>query len=131
MVTEVLFCLALNVYHEARSQPLIGQLAVAQVVLNRVDSSAYPDTVCGVVYQNKYPGRLNRCQFSWYCDGKNDTPRDADAWLRANQIASLALSPALPDLVSGATHYHALYVNPSWAGSLESVATIGSHRFYR
>ena len=131
MITEALFCLALNVYHEARSQPLIEQLAVAQVVLNRVDSTSYPSDVCAVVYHNKYPRKLHRCQFSWYCDGKTDTPRDADAWVRANQIASLAMSADLPDLVGGATHYHALYVNPSWAGSLESVATIGSHKFYR
>jgi spore germination cell wall hydrolase CwlJ-like protein len=131
MITEALFCLALNVYHEARSQPLIEQLAVAQVVLNRVESSTYPDNVCGVVYHNKYPGRLHKCQFSWACDGANDTPKNATAWLRANQIASLALSPELPDLVGGATHYHATYVHPGWANSLEPVATIGRHRFYR
>lgn len=131
MITEALFCLALNVYHEARSQPLIEQLAVAQVVLNHVDARAYPDDVCDVVYHNKYPGRLHKCQFSWYCDGKSDTPRDASAWLQANQIASLALSTELPDLVDGATHYHATYVSPSWAWKLEPVATIGRHKFYK
>jgi N-acetylmuramoyl-L-alanine amidase len=131
MITEALFCLALNSYWEARSQPLIEQLAIAQVVLNRVDSLAYPDTVCGVVYHSKYPGKLHLCQFSWHCDGKNDTPQNPAAWLAANQIASLALSAGLPDLVSGATHYHAHYVNPDWADTLESVATIGSHKFYR
>ena len=131
MIAESLFCLALNIYHEARSQPLIEQLAVAQVVLNRVDARAYPDDVCSVVYHNKYPGRLHKCQFSWFCDGKSDTPRDADAWLVANQVASLALSPELPDLVDGATHYHAHYVNPTWSRILEPVATVGGHKFYR
>tara|TARA_R110002124_G_C8876840_1_gene508141 strand:- start:148 stop:612 length:465 start_codon:yes stop_codon:yes gene_type:complete len=131
MIAEALFCLAQNVYFEARSQPLIEQVAVAQVVMNRVSSSAYPDTVCGVVYHNKYPGKLHRCQFSWWCDGLSDSPRDAKAWLEANQVASLVLSPDFPDLVGNATHYHANYVNPSWSSSLESVATIGLHTFYR
>lgn len=131
MIAESLFCLALNIYHEARSQPLIEQLAVAQVVLNRVDARAYPDDVCEVIYHNKYPGRLHKCQFSWFCDGKPDTPRDANAWLVANQVASLALSPELPDLVDGATHYHAHYVNPAWSKTLEPVATVGGHKFYR
>ena len=71
------------------------------------------------------------CQFSWFCDGANDTPRNAHAWVQANQIASLALSSELPDLVGGATHYHATYVYPGWASSLEPVATIGRHRFYK
>jgi len=131
MLAEALFCLALNVYHEARSQPLIEQVAVAQVVLNRVNSDRYPDTVCGVVYHSKYPGRLNKCQFSWYCDGLNDTPRDAESWLRANQVASLVLSPDFPDLVDGATHYHADYVYPSWAKAQTQVAQIGRHIFYQ
>jgi spore germination cell wall hydrolase CwlJ-like protein len=131
MVAEALFCLALNVYHEARSQPLIEQLAVAQVVLNRVNSRTFPNDVCAVVYHSKYPGKLHKCQFSWFCNGISDTPRDANAWLVANQVATLALSPALPDLVSGATHYHATYVKPTWASSLVPVGTIGRHKFYR
>jgi len=131
MIAEALFCLAQNVYFEARSQPLIEQVAVAQVVLNRVSSSAYPDTVCGVVYHNKYPNQLHKCQFSWWCDGLSDVPRSPAAWLQANQIASLVLSPGFPDLVDGATHYHANYVSPNWANSLVSVATIGTHKFYR
>ena len=131
MIAEALFCLAQNIYFEARSQPLIEQVAVAQVVLNRVSSSAYPDTVCGVVYHNKYPNQLHKCQFSWWCDGLSDVPRSPAAWLQANQIASLVLSPGFPDLVDGATHYHANYVSPNWASSLVSVATIGTHKFYR
>jgi len=131
MIAEALFCLAQNIYFEARSQPLIEQVAVAQVVLNRVHSPHYPDTVCGVVYHNKYPNRLHMCQFSWFCDGKSDVPRSAEAWLKANQIASLVLSPNFPDLVDGATHYHADYVRPSWAATQIQVAQIGSHIFYQ
>lgn len=131
MIAEALFCLAQNVYFEARSQPLIEQVAVAQVVLNRVSSSAYPDTVCSVVYENHYPNRLHMCQFSFMCDGVKETVKDAEAWLKANQIASLVLSPGFPDLVDGATHYHADYVRPSWAATQIQVAQIGSHIFYR
>ena len=131
MIVEALFCLAQNIYFEARSQPLIEQVAVAQVVMNRVRSPHYPNSVCDVVYHNKYPGRLHLCQFSWWCDGLSDLPRDANAWLEANQVASLVLTPDFPDLVDGATHYHAHYVSPSWASTLKSVATIGTHKFYR
>jgi len=131
MIAEALMCLALNVYHEARSQPLIEQVAVAQVVLNRVYSHRYPDTICEVVYHNKYPGRLHKCQFSWFCDGKSDIPQDVDAWTKANQVASLVLSPEFPDLVDGATHYHADYVRPVWASTQIQVAQIGRHIFYQ
>ena len=123
MIAEALFCLAQNVYFEARSQPLIEQVAVAQVVMNRVSSPHYPDSVCDVVWERR--------QFSWTHDGKSDSPRNVSAWVEANQIASLVLSPGFPDLVDGATHYHAHYVSPSWASALESVATIGTHKFYR
>jgi spore germination cell wall hydrolase CwlJ-like protein len=123
MIVEALFCLAQNIYFEARSQPLIEQVAVAQVVMNRVRSPHYPNSVCDVVWERR--------QFSWTHDGKIDKPRNPNAWLEANQIASLVLSPSFPDLVDGATHYHAHYVSPSWASSLESVATIGTHKFYR
>ena len=123
MIVEALFCLAQNIYFEARSQPLIEQVAVAQVVMNRVRSPHYPNSVCDVVWERR--------QFSWTHDGKSDSPRNVSAWVEANQIASLVLSPGFPDLVDGATHYHAHYVSPSWASSLESVATIGTHKFYR
>mgnify|MGYP003628329525 CR=1 FL=1 len=87
MIAEALMCLALNVYHEAKNQSLIGQIAVAQVVMNRVRDERYPDTVCEVVEQGPtyswkkdYPVK-NRCQFSWYCDGKSDKPKEGHAWL--------------------------------------------------
>ena len=131
MIAETLMCLALNVYHEARSQPLIEQVAVAQVVLNRVYSPRFPDTVCSVVYHNKYPNQLHKCQFSWFCDGKSDIPQDTAAWTQANQVASLVLSVDFPDLVDNATHYHADYVSPSWAKAQTPVAQIGRHIFYQ
>ena len=131
MITEALFCLALTVYYEARSQPLIEQVAVAQVVLNRVNSPHYPNNVCAVVYENHYPNQLHKCQFSFMCDGVAETYPDTEAWVQANQIASLVLSPTLPDLVEKATHYHADYVSPYWASTLTKVAQVGRHIFYR
>ena len=131
MITEVLFCLALTVYYEARSQPLIEQVAVAQVVLNRVNSPRYPNNVCAVVRENHYPNQLHKCQFSFMCDGIAETYPDTQAWTQANQVASLVLSPTLPDLVSGATHYHADYVTPYWSATQTKIAQIGRHIFYR
>jgi len=93
MFAEALVCLALNVYHEARDQPFIGQVAVAQVVMNRVRDDRYPDSVCDVVKQGPtyswkqdFPVR-HRCQFSWYCDGKSDKTPDQTAWQQAMLIA--------------------------------------------
>ena len=91
MIAEAVMCLALNVYHEARSQSLVEQIAVAQVVINRVNDERYPDTVCGVVKQGeKNPDgsmKEDRCQFSWYCDGIKDTPYNKDAWELALSVA--------------------------------------------
>jgi spore germination cell wall hydrolase CwlJ-like protein len=130
-------CLALNVYHEARDQPFIGQVAVAQVVMNRVHDKRYPDTVCEVVKQgptyswtDDFPVRY-RCQFSWYCDGKSDTPHDSSAWEQARLIAYGVYSGNIYDLVEGATHYHATYVHPEWAETKTKIAQIGEHIFYR
>ena len=137
MMEAALVCLALNVYHEARSQPFIGQVAVAQVVMNRVRDDRYPDNVCDVVYQGQtyswkpdFPVR-NRCQFSWYCDGKSDTPRDKEAWDKARLIAHGVYNGNLDDFVEGATHYHAHYVRPEWAETKTMVVRIGDHIFYR
>ena len=135
-----IICLALNIYHEARSEPLIGKLAVAQVVINRVYDDRYPDSICEVVkqgptYRSKpdLPIR-DKCQFSWYCDGKNDTPKDEDAHDEAYMLAEWIVSThpmELIDLVEGATHYHASYVLPEWAASKTFIARVGSHLFYR
>jgi len=137
MLEAALVCLALNTYHEARDQPFIGQVAVAQVVMNRVIDDRYPDTVCNVVKQGQtyawnqdYPIR-NRCQFSWYCDGKSDKPTDSAAYERAMLVSSGVYSGNLDDFVEGATHYHATYVRPEWAASKTRIVQIGQHIFYR
>ena len=137
MLEAALVCLALNTYHEARDQPFIGQVAVAQVVMNRVRDGRYPDTVCDVVKQGQtyawkqdYPIR-NRCQFSWYCDGKSDKPTDSAAYERAMLVSSGVYNGNLDDFVEGATHYHATYVRPEWAASKTRIVQIGQHIFYR
>ena len=137
MFAEALVCLALNVYHEARDQPFIGQVAVAQVVMNRVRDDRYPDTVCDVVKQGPtyswkqdFPVR-HRCQFSWYCDGKSDDTHNEGAWQQAMLIAYGVYTGNLDDFVEGATHYHATYVLPEWAESKTHVVQIGDHMFYR
>lgn len=122
-------CLARAIYFEARSEPEAGQIAVANVILNRVKSKVYPDTICGVVYDGAH--RLNSCQFSFACDGKQDAPRSAKQWSKAKKIASRAMAgDAYVRVVSTATHYHADYVNPSWSGSMKRLIKIGRHIFY-
>jgi spore germination cell wall hydrolase CwlJ-like protein len=127
-------CLAMNIYHEARSESLAGQYAVADVVLNRVESNRFPDTVCEVVHQARlwegYPVR-NKCQFSWYCDGKTDTPSEMDAWYRSLSVATQMLSVGkYRGLTEGATHYHTDYVDPFWNESMILIGGIGDHIFY-
>ena len=136
------YCLALNIYHEARGSSLADQAAVADVVLNRVRDRRYPGTVCDVVYQARtrpswkdetvmIPIR-NQCQFSWYCDGRDDTPKDQDAWINAQQIAYfMILDNKYRGITQGATHYHATYVEPKWARGFNLIGRIGEHIFYR
>ena len=137
MFAEALVCLALNIYHEARDQPFIGQVAVAQVVMNRVYDDRYPDDVCEVVMQGPtyswkpdFPVR-HRCQFSWYCDGKSDRTPDQTAWEQALVIAQGVHTGNLDDFVEGATHYHATYVLPEWAETKTPIVQIAEHVFYR
>ena len=125
---ENLQCLAKNIYFEGRNQPWIGQVAIAQVTLNRVKSAAFPSTICEVVKQKK----RNICQFSWYCDGKSDNPQDLDRWMEAQSLAwNVVENGKHRGLTEGATHYHATYVNPRWATTLQLVGGIGEHIFYR
>ena len=129
-------CMALNVYYEARGSNLADRAAVADVVLNRVNDSRYPDTVCGVVKQGLQNAdgsmRRNKCQFSWYCDGKHDRPLDEDRWVEAQSIAwNMVEENKYRGITEGATHYHATYVNPRWASTLQLVGRIGAHIFYR
>lgn len=123
-------CLADAIYFESRGEPLKGQAAVAQVVLNRVRNPAYPGTICGVVYQNK--DWTNQCQFSFACDGIKDIIWSPDRYAVAKEIA-LAVTAGkiwLPE-VGSSTHYHAVYVKPNWAPTMKRVAKIGWHIFYR
>ncbi|MEG3620118.1 cell wall hydrolase [Magnetovibrio sp. PR-2] len=122
-------CLALNVYWEARSESELGQKAVAAVTLNRVKSEAFPNDICSVVRQGGE--RRHRCQFSWWCDGKKDTPTDRTAWDEAVRIAQAALDERLEDPTHGALFYHATYVNPSWAGRMTKTRKIGQHIFFK
>ena len=135
MIAEPLMCLALNVYFEARRENMASQLAVSLVVMNRVEDHRFPDTVCGVVKQGlRYKNDkvvLGKCQFSWYCDGKPDRPKNKQAWLKAQQVASIVLDGSMVDFTEGSTHYHAYYVYPSWRTTITKVTRIDSHIFYR
>jgi hypothetical protein len=123
-------CLAQAIYFEARAEPVRGQQAVAQVVLNRVFSPYYPKDVCSVVYQNAH--RHLSCQFTFACDGKPEAIRERGAWARANRIARQALHATvwLPE-VAKATHYHATYVKPDWIRDMKLLVKHGVHIFYR
>lgn len=123
-------CLANAVYFESRSEPVRGQIAVAQVVMNRAFSGYYPNDVCGVVYQNAH--RHLACQFTFACDGIPDVVNDQDSWERAKRIAQETLDGKLwlPE-IGKATHYHASYVSPYWVRAMKKHAKIGLHHFYR
>ncbi len=122
-------CLTQAIYYEARSEPLDGQRAVAQVVLNRVRDRAFPHSVCGVVYQGSE--RRTGCQFSFTCDGSMNHPLQPTAWDRARLVAQAALAGSVYAPIGSATHYHANYVLPWWASSLTRIGAVGSHIFYR
>jgi hypothetical protein len=122
-------CLTMAIYYEAASEADAGQRAVAQVVLNRVAHPAYPDTVCGVVFQGSE--RRTGCQFSFTCDGALARKPARMWWDRAADVARAALSGAVYAPVGLATHYHTVQIHPYWADSLDQVGTIGAHRFYR
>lgn len=123
-------CLAEAIYFESRGEAVRGQMAVAQVVMNRVFSGKYPDTVCGVVYQNKY--RHFACQFTFACDNNPDVIREPEMWERAKKIAKAMLDGQiwLPE-VGKSTHYHAYWVRPSWVAEMRKMYRTGVHTFYR
>jgi N-acetylmuramoyl-L-alanine amidase len=130
-----IMCLALNIFHEARNQSISGQIAVSQVVMNRVLDQRYPNTPCKVIKQGIHSGTgiplRSKCQFSWYCDGKSDHPRDFDAFRWAQIVAQHVLSGESLDLVDGATHYHTLSVSPNWKIRKTQTTQIEDHVFYR
>jgi len=121
MISTSTLCLALAIYWEARSEPVLGQIAVAHVVLNRVASKRYPGNICEVVYQYK--------QFSFFHDGKSDKPLDENAWRQAKALANAA--KVMSDTTKGSTHYHTDYVEPFWSRGVEPLVVIGKHLFYR
>ena len=122
-------CLTEAIYFEARGEPVAGQVAVAEVILNRVDSPRYPSSICKVV--NQGTGRIHACQFSYTCDGQPETVSEPAAWERAGKIARLLIDGAPRALTAEATHYHADYVNPRWAAVYPRTAKVGKHIFYR
>jgi spore germination cell wall hydrolase CwlJ-like protein len=138
---DELGCLSLNIYHESRSDSFAGRIAVADVVLNRVDSNLFPDTICDVVNQsvmrtnwkgNTVPVR-GMCHFSWYCDGMSDEPMEEGAWEESQIVAEMTLNNGFRGITEGATHYHATYVTPNWINDrgMVPVGRIGEHKFYR
>tara|TARA_R110000796_G_C14412054_1_gene418862 strand:+ start:181 stop:762 length:582 start_codon:yes stop_codon:yes gene_type:complete len=132
--TEGQKCLAEAMYYEARDQGWRGMMAVGVVIQNRVDHSRYPADLCGVVRQGRYRNGnpvKHQCQFSYYCDGKPERPAEKEAWATAQDIATLLTTTEVE--VAGledATHYHAVWVQPSWSTSLEKRQQIGGHVFY-
>ena len=122
-------CLTEALYFEARGEPIEGQYAVAEVILNRVDHANYPDSVCDVV--NEGTGRRFACQFTYTCDGRPEEMTDARALHRLGHIARIMMDGAPRDLTGGATHYHADWVNPRWARVYPRTAEYGVHIFYR
>lgn len=123
-------CMAEALYFEARGETIPGIYAVAEVILNRVDSANYPDTVCDVIYQGT--GERYRCQFTYACDGRKEVIDEPRAYEKVGKIAKLMLREDAPrTLTQGATHYHTKSVNPRWASVYPRVATIGYHHFYR
>lgn len=134
-----LYCLAENIYHEARGESYEGQLAVANVTLNRVDSKRFPDSICGVTKQSfwvirggkKIRPQKYRCQFSWFCDGKPDTIGNYKSWREVYKVAVDAVYGTVEDNTGGATFYHADYVSPGWAKLFKKTVKIGTHIFYK
>ena len=128
-------CLTENVYHESRSESVLGKIAVAWVTINRVNSDQYPDTVCDVVRDaeinsNGNP-KLHQCQFSWYCDGKSDEIVDMVAWYESWKTAYDVFYNKKVDPTYGATMFHASYVKPDWQKHFEKTVRIDDHVFYK
>lgn len=122
-------CLTEALYFEARGEKLNGLFAVSEVILNRVDDSRYPNSVCGVI--NQGTGKQFRCQFTYTCDGRPETMTEKSSFERVGKIARLMIDGAPRKLTSGATHYHTKAVRPKWSRVFARTATIGFHHFYR
>ena len=140
-VNSEAFCLAQNIYFEAGNQQLAGKIGVALVTMNRVNSEQFPKTICEVVYESKeyrtswktgeQIPRRGMCQFSWYCDGQSDDPKDSKTWIASQQLANQFLLTQPFDLTVGAMWYHADYIYPYWAQHLNETVHINEHIFYK
>ena len=136
MIAEMLTCIALNVYYEARSEPMNGQYAVAHVVLNRVADDSFPDDACKVVKQGYHKGK-HRCQFSWYCDGKSDAIRNEKKFNKIVEFSRYFINDYYHkdhvDITDGALFYHASWMEkyPKWSKTKRKLAQFDSHIFYR
>ena len=122
-------CLAEALYFEARGESVKGQFAVAEVIMNRVDSAEFPDTVCGVIHQGT--GRKFQCQFTYTCDGKPEHIAEQATFARVGKVARIMAQGAPRRLTDGATFYHSRAVSPRWSRVFERTASIGVHHFYR
>ena len=137
LTEQDLRCLVQNGYFEARSDGYASVMGVTNVVLNRVQDPRYPATICEVVYQGEKDSKgnmiQNRCQFSWYCDGKPDRMTNKEFLSKVQIVVheTLALWYNNIDITEGATHYHANYVRPTWAKTLKYTTQIGTHKYYR
>jgi len=135
---EQIQCLALNIYFEAANQSTAGRLAVALVTHNRVQAQQFPDTFCDVIYDSKldfYNNPVkNKCQFSWYCDGKTDIPYNGKKWEDVKKLAKWFYKNRnkIPDITDGSTHYHGDYIKkPYWSKIYAKTVSIDNHIFYR
>lgn len=122
-------CLSEALYFEARGETVRGQFAVAEVIMNRVDSARFPGSVCAVI--NQGTGRKYQCQFTYTCDGNPEKIHEPEAWTRVSKVARAALDGKAAELTKGATHYHTTAVRPRWSRVYTHTASIGVHRFYR
>ena len=144
------YCLAQNILFESSTEPLAGKIAVALVVLNRVNDARYPNTVCAVIKEGPvyeswktrkdpnlkpedriyFPVR-HRCQFSWFCDGKSDNIKPTENWYESQIVALQIIDGKYDDITEGSTHYHATWVSPAWKHTLKFIGQIGDHLYYR
>ena len=122
-------CLTEALYFEARGETVKGQFAVAEVILNRVSSPSFPDTICGVI--NQGTGRKFACQFTYTCDGRAEVIREPKAYEMVGKVAKMVIDGLPRTLTDGATFYHTKAVRPRWSRVFERTATIGVHHFYK